>query len=77
MNPFLLDVTNGVATVTLNRPERLNALLWESYAGLRDFFGGIKKDRSIRAIVLTAFPLLVPARHAGYYNQRCPWKHSL
>jgi enoyl-CoA hydratase/carnithine racemase len=53
MDPFLLDVANGVATVTLNRPERLNALLWESYAGLRDFFGAIKKDRSIRAIVLT------------------------
>src|SRR5205085_5704926 len=52
-DPFLLDVLGGVATVTLNRPERMNALLFETYQGLRDFFAGLRKDKSIRAVVLT------------------------
>jgi len=52
-DPFLLDVSEGVATVTLNRPERLNALVFEAYAALRDYFGGLKKDRAVRAVVLT------------------------
>src|SRR4030095_16254677 len=51
--PFLLDVSNGVATVTLNRPERLNALVFEAYAALRDWFAALASDSSIRAVVLT------------------------
>ena len=35
---FLLGVTDGVATVTLNRPERKNPLTFESYRELTDFF---------------------------------------
>ena len=53
MKSFLVDVTNGVASVTLHRPEKLNALLPETYEGLRDFFGALPKDRSIHAVVLT------------------------
>ena len=30
---------DGVATVTLNRPERKNPLTFDSYAELRDLFG--------------------------------------
>ncbi|HLY11655.1 MAG TPA: enoyl-CoA hydratase-related protein [Planctomycetota bacterium] len=52
-DPFLLDVLGGVATLTLHRPERLNALLFETYEGLRDYFTGLRKDRSIHAVVLT------------------------
>src|SRR5712671_1244185 len=48
-----VDVLGGVATVTLNRPERMNALLLETYQGLRDFFTGLKKDKSVHAVVLT------------------------
>src|SRR5207253_1836627 len=36
---FLLAVKAGVATVTLNRPERKNPLTFESYRELTAFFG--------------------------------------
>ena len=35
---FLWQVADGVATITLNRPERKNPLTFESYAELRDLF---------------------------------------
>src|ERR1700741_3007211 len=35
---FLWSVTDRVATVTLNRPEKKNPLTFESYADLRDLF---------------------------------------
>jgi enoyl-CoA hydratase/carnithine racemase len=52
-DPFLLDVSGGVATVTLNRPERLNALVFDAYAALRDYFASLRKDKAVRAVVLT------------------------
>src|ERR1700761_5427726 len=50
---FLWSVTNGVATVRLNRPERKNPLTFESYAELRDLFRDLVYAPDIRAIVLT------------------------
>jgi len=52
-DPFLLDVSGAVATVTLNRPERLNALVFDAYAALKKYFTGLAKDKSVRAVVLT------------------------
>ena len=42
-----------VGVITLNRPERKNPLTFDSYAELRDFFGNLQKEKSVRAIVLT------------------------
>src|SRR5439155_17755851 len=42
-----------VATITLNRPERLNALTFEMYAELRDWFASIESRPHIKAIVIT------------------------
>lgn len=53
MTEPLIDVTGGVATVTLNRPERMNALLVDTYEALRDYFRGLKKEPTVRAVVLT------------------------
>ena len=43
----------GVATLTLNRPERKNPLTFESYAELRDFFRALNHATDVKAVVLT------------------------
>src|SRR5437867_4749251 len=48
-----VDAATGVATLTLNRPERLNALTFEVYAELRDTFHALDTEPGVRAVVLT------------------------
>lgn len=43
---------DGVATVTLARPEKLNALTFGGYADLRDLLAELSRERSVRALVL-------------------------
>lgn len=50
---FLYEVDDGVATLTFNRPEVMNALTFEIYAQLRDLFETLRYDEAVRAIVLT------------------------
>ncbi|MDN3277806.1 enoyl-CoA hydratase family protein [Frankia sp. RB7] len=50
---FLLVVVDGVATVTLNRPERKNPLTFESYRELTDFFRACAFDDAVKSIVVT------------------------
>jgi enoyl-CoA hydratase/carnithine racemase len=50
---FLWEVTNGVATVTLDRPERKNPLTFESYAELRDLFHQLKWADDVHAVLVT------------------------
>jgi 2-(1,2-epoxy-1,2-dihydrophenyl)acetyl-CoA isomerase len=45
--------TNGVRTLTLNRPRRKNAINPELWAGLRDALVAAGNDRGVRAVVLT------------------------
>lgn len=47
------DADSAVATITLNRPERLNALTFQIYAELRDTFRALDTAPGVRAIVLT------------------------
>src|SRR5690606_31972731 len=47
------DAATGVTTLTLNRPERLNALTFEVYDELRRTFYALSDDESVRAIVVT------------------------
>ena len=47
------DPATGVATLTLNRPERLNALTFEVYEELRDAFVALDGEPGVRAIILT------------------------
>ncbi|GLF97337.1 enoyl-CoA hydratase/isomerase family protein [Streptomyces yaizuensis] len=48
-----VDVQDGVATVTLDRPGRLNAIDLEAAARLADIWRGFRSDASVRAVVLT------------------------
>jgi enoyl-CoA hydratase/carnithine racemase len=49
---FELD-GDGVATVTLDRPDRLNALTFEVYRELCDLFARLHTDDKVRSVVLT------------------------
>src|SRR5437868_15357217 len=49
---FLWQAADGVATITLNRPERKNPLTFESYAELRDLFGRLRYASDVQAVVL-------------------------
>jgi enoyl-CoA hydratase/carnithine racemase len=50
---FDFAVADGVATVTLSRPEKLNALTFEVYADLRDLLGELPHRGDARVLVLT------------------------
>ncbi len=50
---FLWGFSNGVATVTLNRPERKNPLTFDSYAELRQTFRSLNEARDVKCVVLT------------------------
>ena len=47
------DVATGVATITLNRPERLNALTFEVYAELLRVFRELDAAPGVRVVVVT------------------------
>ncbi|HEX8136280.1 MAG TPA: enoyl-CoA hydratase family protein [Pyrinomonadaceae bacterium] len=50
---FLYEESAGVATITLNRPERLNALTFEVYRELADTFAALRERLAVRAVVIT------------------------
>lgn len=50
---FRYESNNGIATITLNRPERKNPLTFDSYAELRDVFRLLCEAVDIKAVVLT------------------------
>lgn len=50
---YQLDAATSVATITLNRPERLNALTFEVYKELRDTFRSLDTEAGVRAIIIT------------------------
>ena len=50
---YALDEATGVATLTLDRPDRLNALTFEVYAELRKAFRQLDSEPGVRAIVIT------------------------
>jgi enoyl-CoA hydratase/carnithine racemase len=50
---FLYEVSDGIATLTFNRPEVLNALTFEVYAQLRDLLEALRVDDTVKVLVLT------------------------
>ena len=50
---FDFSVDAGVATLTLNRPERKNPLTFDSYAEMRDLFRALAHAQDVKAIIVT------------------------
>ena len=53
MYDFNYQVKDSVATITLNRPDVLNALTLEIYAQLRDLFETLRYDDDVKAVIIT------------------------
>jgi 2-(1,2-epoxy-1,2-dihydrophenyl)acetyl-CoA isomerase len=52
-DPVLYDLTDGVGTVTLNRPDAMNSLDTATKIALRDLLQTAADDTSVRCVVLT------------------------
>ena len=50
---FKWELDDGVATITLNRPERKNPLTFDSYAELRDTFHDLRHAPEVKVVVVT------------------------
>lgn len=50
---FLYEQQAGIGTITLNRPERLNAITFEVYRELTDFFAELSDDKDVRVVIIT------------------------
>lgn len=50
---FLYEEADGVGTMTLNRPERYNALTFEVYRELGAFFKHLSERESARVVIIT------------------------
>jgi enoyl-CoA hydratase/carnithine racemase len=50
---YAVDPATSVATITLNRPKRLNALTFDAYTELRDTFRALDGEPGVRAIIIT------------------------
>ena len=53
MAPVLVSLDAGVETITLNRPEKLNALNAEMHQRLRDALERAADDAAVRAVLIT------------------------
>ena len=52
-NELLYEAAGGVARVTINRPERRNAMSYDVMSGLRDAMASARADRDVRVVVLS------------------------
>jgi enoyl-CoA hydratase/carnithine racemase len=50
---FNWELEEGVATITLNRPERKNPLTFESYGELRDLFRDLVYAEDVKVVIFT------------------------
>ncbi len=53
MNNILVDIENNIATVTINRPTKLNALNKETIEELSQSLANLEEDERVKVIILT------------------------
>jgi enoyl-CoA hydratase/carnithine racemase len=51
--PLLVQIQDGIATLTLNRPDRMNAVDMATLAALREALEGLFVDADVRAVIVT------------------------
>jgi 2-(1,2-epoxy-1,2-dihydrophenyl)acetyl-CoA isomerase len=70
-NPILVSVTDGVATITLNRPAVLNALNNALSLALIEALNGAGKDSAVRVIVIKgAGDAFMAGGDVGYFHRK-------
>ena len=52
-NTILVDIKETIATITINRPDAMNALNTDAFLGLKNAATRVKEDPDIRAVILT------------------------
>ncbi|MDJ0946001.1 MAG: crotonase/enoyl-CoA hydratase family protein [Kiloniellales bacterium] len=52
-SPIICEIAEGIATLTLNRPEKLNAISYAMADALLDRLDALEADADVRAIILT------------------------
>ena len=52
-NSFVFESNNGIATIRLNDPDKLNALTFQTYGALEKIFAELPYDESVKVVVLT------------------------
>src|SRR6478609_10251356 len=50
---ILFDINDGIATLTLNRPDRFNAFNEQQSFDVMDALKKVEKDKSVRVVILT------------------------
>src|SRR5262245_457988 len=50
---FLYEVADGIATVRLNNPEKLNALTFRTYKELEQLFAEQAQDNDVKIVIIT------------------------
>lgn len=53
VDDILLEISEGIGTITLNRPRQLNAMTTAGFTALLDALDGVASDDSVRVVVLT------------------------
>ncbi len=51
---LLIEKSKGVLTLTLNRPDKKNALTREMYLALAEAIGGAQQDPEVRCVLVQA-----------------------
>ena len=50
---FMYEVVDGIATVRLNNPEKLNALTFRTYEELEQLFAALPQDKQVKVVIIT------------------------
>ena len=66
--PFGYEIENGIATITLDRPDRLNALTFDVYRRLADMFYRMRFADEVKAVVITGSGTVASAADSTVSN---------